>query len=53
MEDVGIGILLPFGIFYGYLKYFSRFGMLYRATVVVFGEWFMDRVARFFRYNMP
>jgi hypothetical protein len=23
-------ILLPFGIFYGYLIYFSRFGMLYQ-----------------------
>jgi hypothetical protein len=42
MEDVGLfyslsvyftgiwSILLPFGIFYGYLVYFSRFGMLYR-----------------------
>jgi hypothetical protein len=41
MEDVGIlyghlvdftamwSILRPFGLFYGYLVYFSRFGMLY------------------------
>jgi hypothetical protein len=29
MEDVGIGILWPFGTFYGYLAYFSHFGMLY------------------------
>jgi hypothetical protein len=26
----GIGILRPFGIFYGYLVYFPRFGMLYQ-----------------------
>jgi hypothetical protein len=23
--------MLPFGIFYGYLAYFSRFGMLYQS----------------------
>jgi hypothetical protein len=30
MDDVGIHILWHFGLLYGYLVYFPRFGMLYQ-----------------------